>query len=346
MSTDLEQSFRIDPADLPSEAVIFGSTPAMREVRDRIDCVRSSDLPVLIYGESGTGKEVIARFLHAHSNRRDAPFVKLSCAAVPASLLESELFGCEKGSHREAEVDRPGLVEIAGGGTLLLDEIADMNWEMQGKLLRFLDDGSFTRFGGTTELRGRIRVVCATNKDIHEAIDSGTFREDLFSRIEGVTLHLSALRDRRSDIPLLCEHFLQKLSRQFRRSIPRLNPATLQLLKQWDWPGNLRELENWIARTIILGDDEAVGAELRRQLETVNGFAGRQPRLGSLKEACKRATSSVTGALILRALRANRGNRRKAAEELNMSYRALLYKLRDVGLPQRRRSHRGQPPAH
>ena len=220
MPADLNQSYRIDPADLPGEAVIFGSTPAMREIRSKIDCVLSSDLPVLIRGESGTGKEVIARFLHTRSNRHDAPFVKLSCAAIPASLLESGLFGCERGARDGAEEDRLGLIEVADGGTLFLDEIADMSWELQGKLLRLLQDGSFSRFGGSEERRGRIRVICATNTDLQEAVDSGAFREDLFYRIEVVTLHLSALRDRRNDIPQLCEYLLRKLSRQFRRRIP------------------------------------------------------------------------------------------------------------------------------
>jgi len=343
--TNLDETLRIDPADLPPEAVVFGSTPAMREVRERIDRACSSDGPVLIQGDSGTGKEVIARFLHTCSSRHCAPFVKLSCSAIPVSLLESELFGREKEFHRGAETDRPGLVAIADGGSLLLDEIADLNWEMQGKLFRLLQDGSYMRFGGSKELHAHVRVICATNKDIREAVNSGTFRADLLDRIEMVTLHLPALRDRKSDIPQLCEYFLQKLSQQFCRAIPRLNAATLQLLKQWDWPGNLRELENWIARAVILGDAEAVGAELRRRLEGPNGLADRHHHLGASMGENNRATSAVTSALILRALKANRWNRRKTAEELNMSYRALVYKLRDAGMPRRRRRH-GRRPLH
>jgi two-component system, NtrC family, response regulator AtoC len=346
MSTSLDRSFRVDPAELPGQTVIFGGTPTMREIRSRIDSVLSVDLPVLIQGESGTGKELIARFLHARSSRRDAPFVKLNCSAIPANLLESELFGSEKGSFKGASEDRPGLIEIAEGGTLFLNEIGDMNLDLQDKLLRLLRDGSFTRIGGREERLGHIRVVCATNIDLQKAVEVGTFREDLFYRINVVSLRPSPLRDRKTDIPQLCEYFLQKLSLQFRRNIPQLRPVTLQLLKQWDWPGNLRELENWIARAIILGDDEALGAELKRRLEMSKGLASRQPRLGSLKEATDRATSTVTSALILKALQANRWNRRKTAEELNMSYRALLYKLRDVGIPQRRRSHRGRPTGH
>jgi two-component system, NtrC family, response regulator AtoC len=346
MPTDIKQNFRIDKADLPAEAVIFGSTPAMREVRDRIDCVRSSDLPVLIQGESGTGKETIARFLHARSNRHDAPFVKLSCAAIPATLLERELFGCEKGSLPGASEDRPGLVEVADGGTLFLNEIGDMSLELQGKLLRLLQDGSYTRSGGREERKGNIRLVCETDTDLRGAVESGGFRADLFYRIDVVSLRLSPLRDRKNDIPQWCEYFLQKLSRQFQRSVPRLSPSTLHLLKQWDWPGNLLELKNWVARAIIFGDDKALCAELERRIETPDRFAGLRHRNGSLKEATGRRTSTVTSTLILKALQANRWNRRKAAEELNMSYRALLYKLRDVGIAQRRRSHRGRPPAH
>ena len=346
MNTSLDRGFRVDPAELPGEAVIFGSTPAMREIRKKIDCVLSSELPVLIQGESGTGKEVIARFLHMRSSGHDAPFVKLNCGAIPANLLESELFGFKRGSFKGASEDRPGLVEIAEGGTLFLNEIGEMNLDLQGKLLRLLQDGSFMRIGGRSERLERVRVVCATNIDLQEAIELGTFREDLFNCINVVSLRPSPLRDRKSDIPHLCEYLLQKLSRQFQRNPPQLNPDTLQLLKQWDWPGNLRELENWIARAIILGDDEALGAELKRQIEMPNASASRQPRSGSLKEATNRATSTVASALILKALQANRWNRRKAAQVLNISYRALLYKLRDVGVPRRRKSHRGRPLGH
>jgi len=313
----------------------------MREIRSRIDSVLSVDLPVLIQGESGTGKELIARFLHARSSRQDAPFVKLNCSAIPADLLENELFGSFLGSSE----DRPGLIEIADGGTLFLNEIGDMSLDLQGKLLHLLRDRSYARIGGREERLGHIRVICATNIDLQKAVQLGTFREDLFYRINVVSLRTSPLRDRKDDIPQLCEYFLQKLSFQFRRKMPQLSPDTLQLLKQWDWPGNLRELENWVARAIILGDDESLCVELRRQLEMANGPAGRQARLGSMKEATDRSTSTVTSALILKALQANRWNRRRTAETLRLSYRALLYKLRDEGIPHKRRSHRGRPPA-
>jgi len=343
MPADLDRNYRIDPADLPGEAIIFGSTPAMREIRSKIDCVLSSDLPVLIQGESGTGKEVVARFLHTRSNRHDAPFVKLNCAAIPASLLESELFGHERGSRDGAEGDRLGLIEMADGGTLFLDEIADMSWELQGKLLRFLQDGSFTRLGGSEERRGRIRVICASNTDLRKAVDSGALREDLFYRIEVVTLHLSALRDRKSDIPQLCGYLLRKLSRQFRRRIPQLNPVTPHLLKQWDWPGNLRELENWVARAVILGDDEALSAELQRQVKSAGKNDIRPADFLQSKDLSSQAASTAAASAILQVLQANNWDKRKTAKDLKVSYRALLDELRDIGVSRRPKGNRGFP---
>ena len=346
MPTDLNKSFGVDSAELPGEAVIFGSSLAMRDLRVKIESVLSSDLPVFIEGESGTGKEVIARFLHSRSSRKEAPFVKLNCAAVPADLLERELFGSEKGSSARAGEGRPGLVEIADGGTLFLNEIGEMSVNLQDKLFDLLRDGSYARADSREKRSGRVRVICATNVRLQEAIESGVFREDLFCRVDVVFLRLPPLRDRKQDIPQLCEYFLQKLSRQFRRSMPRLSPATLELLKQWSWPGNLRELENWVARAVILGGDEALVVDLKRQLRPLSGSAGRHFRLNSFHGETNQETAAVTGALILKALQANRGNKRKAADELKMSYRALLFKLRSVGMPQKRRSHRGPPSAH
>ena len=343
MAAEFSQNSRLDLADLPDESVIFGQTAAMCEIRDRIDRVLSSDLPVLIQGETGTGKEVIARFLHLRSSRRQAPFVKLNCAAVPAGLIESELFGYQKGSFTGAKDDRPGLIEIADGGTLFLDEINELHRDLQGKLLSLLQDGSFTRIGGVEEKTANVRVICATNVDLLKTVESGGFREDLFYRIDGITLRLPPLRDRRDDIPRLCEHFLWKLARQFARRAPRLDDETVRLLMEWHWPGNLRELENWVARAIILGDAEGLRVELKHRLGATNSWGIRQVRVNDLKEASRRATSAASGAVILKVLRANRWNRRKTAQDLNMSYRSLLYKLREAGIPQRRRTHRRFP---
>jgi two-component system response regulator AtoC len=341
MSADVAQSFRIEPTELPCEAVIFGRTAAMREMRDKIDRILDNDLPALIRGESGTGKELVARFLHLHSDRRERPFVKVNCAAIPGALLESELLGFEKGAFTGATEAKRGLVEIADGGTLFLDEIGDMHLSLQAKLLHLLQDGHYTRIGGDEERQAGVRVVCATGRDLEAAVESGAFRQDLFYRIDAVCLNLLPLRDRKEDIPELCDFFLRKLAGKFGRNEPRLTPTALHLLKQWNWPGNLRELENWIARVIILGADETLGAELRRQVALANSADNRQTGGGDFREASRETASAATRAVILQVLQANHWNRRKTARDLNMSYRSLLYKLRDAGMPQRRRSHKG-----
>jgi two-component system, NtrC family, response regulator AtoC len=342
MRAELNQSLRVDLADLPSEGVIFGCTTAMREVQSKIDLLRSSDSPVLIQGESGTGKEVIARFLHARSDRHRAPFVKLNCAAIPANLLERELFGSASGSSKGAKEDRPGLVEIAEGGSIFLDEIGEMNWGLQGKLLQLLQDCA--RLSADEPRAASVRVICASNIDLQSAVQGGTFRKELLERISAVCLHLPALRERKSDIPQLCDYFLQKLARQLNRVAPSLKPPTLQLLKNWVWPGNLRELENLIARTIVLGEDPSPGAELGRQVAVKRAFEVREQGTESLGERPGLTTSVATGALILKALQTNHWNRRKTAEDLSMSHRSLLYKLREGGVPSRRRGRRSLPP--
>jgi two-component system response regulator AtoC len=341
MSADVAQSFRIEPTELPCEAVIFGRTAAMREMRGRIDRILDNDLPVLIRGESGTGKELVARFLHLRSDRREKPFVKMNCAAIPGSLLESELLGFEKGAFTGATEAKRGLVEFADGGTLFLDEIGDMDLSLQAKLHHLLQDGRYTRIGGSEGRQARVRVVCATSRDLEAAVESRAFRQDLLYRIDLMCLNLLPLRERKEDIPQLSDFFLRKLAGKFGKKAPRLTPTALHLLKQWNWPGNLRELENWIARIIILGADEALGAELRRQVALSSAVDNRQTRVGDFKETSREAASATTSAVILQVLQANHWNRRKTAQDLNMSYRSLLYKLRDAGMPQRRRSHRG-----
>jgi two-component system, NtrC family, response regulator AtoC len=339
MPTEVIQSYRIDPAELPNEAVIFGSTAVMREVHGQIGRILHSDLPVLIRGESGTGKEVVAKFLHLRSNRCEGPFVKVNCSAVPEGLAETELFGCGLGQTGSAI--RRGLVDLAAGGTLFLDEIGDLGWTLQSKLLHLLQDGQYALSEGRQGHPVRVRVICATNSDLEKAVEKRAFRQDLFYRIDVINLRLAPLRDRKEDIPQLCEHFMHKLSRKFDKVVPPLTPAALHLLRQWNWPGNMRELENWIAKVIILGDDRAIGMELPRQMAR---SANAQPRNGHLKEAARQASATAARATILKVLRANHWNRRKAAEELNLSYRSLLYKLRDAGVPLRRKSHKRRRP--
>jgi two-component system response regulator AtoC len=340
------QGNQIDPADLPEEDVIFGCTAAMHEIRSKISSVLSSDLPVVIYGESGTGKEVIAQFLHSRSDRQNGRFVRLNCAAIPADQLEAELLGYEKWTITGSREKRLGLIEIADGGTLFVDEIAELPWDLQGKLLILLQDGAYCRVGGVERRHVGVRVICASNSELRAAVDAGMFREDLYDLIHNVTLRLPTLRNRKADIQQLSEHFLAKLGNTFRKAIPQLRPDTIQLLEAWHWPGNMRELENWMARAIILGDDISLAEELRGKIAARRGGANWSDPSVSLLEGSRKAASSISSTLILKILEANRWNRRKTASDLKISYRSLLCKLREVGVPQRRKGHRGYPPAN
>jgi two-component system response regulator AtoC len=341
MQTAFAKSFRIDPDSLPGEAVIFGRTAAMREVRDRIDRLLDGDLPVLITGESGTGKEVMARFLHISSDRKNAPFVKVNCAAIPGSLLESELLGFEKGAFAGANLPRRGLVEIAEGGTLFLAEIGDMDWSLQVKLLHLLQGGHYSRIGGREERRASIRVVCASKGDLEAVVENRTFHHELFGRIDEFGLHILPLRERKEDIPQLCAYFLRKLADEFGKTAPRLTPMALQLLEEWNWPGNMRELKNWIARVIVLGCEEALGEEPGPRAAVGSQSGNRLASVCRFGVESRHAVSEDTRVAILKVLQANHWNRRKTADELNMSYRSLLCKLRETGILQRRRGYRG-----
>jgi len=340
MPADLQQAFRLDPAELPNEAVIFGGTDPMREVRRKIERVLQSDFPVLLQGERGTGKDLVARFLHCRSSRGQGPFVKLSCAAIPQRLLEGELLGSEAGSHLGSDEYKAGLIELAEGGTLFLDEIAEMGLNLQKKLLLLLQDGRFFRAGGREERQANVRIVCATNVNLATAVKRGTFRRDLFNHIEVMCFRLSALRERKEDIPLLWEFFAGKLGRRFGKSAPQLTLDVLRVLEQWDWPGNLCELENCIARIMILGDDEAIGEEIQRQASLAHAGDG---HLGMSRQGRGVSHQAAAEAMILRVLQANHWNKRKTAEELKRSYRSLLYRLRNVGVMRRSRNRTGYP---
>src|ERR1044071_5952147 len=239
----------------------------MREVRELIQTVGPTDARVLILGESGTGKELVAGALHSLSRRSQTNYVRINCAAIPETLLESELFGHERGAFTGALKQKPGRVEEADGGTIFLDEIADMSRPLQAKLLRFLEDGTFTRVGGTQELRVNVRLLAATNRDLAKAITAGDFREDLFHRLNVVQLRLAPLRERGDDVLLLAEHFLKLLNVSLNRKIAGLTRPARQKLLSHHWPGNVRELRNVIERALILetqrerGDDVLVLAE-------------------------------------------------------------------------------------
>ena len=231
---------------------IVGESPKMRELRQLIQTVAPTDARVLVLGESGTGKELVAGALHSLSQRREAHYVRINCAAIPETLLESELFGHEKGAFTGAIKQKPGRVEEADGGTIFLDEIADMSKPLQAKLLRFLEDGTFTRVGGTQELRVNVRLIAATNRDIAQAIAAGQFREDLFHRLNVVQFHLPPLRERGEDVLLLAEHFLKMFRAAMNKNVDGLAPAARQKLLAHHWPGNVRELRNAIERALIL----------------------------------------------------------------------------------------------
>src|SRR5882724_2241682 len=249
-------------AEFPPDISVFGESPAMQVIRQKIEKVSWANVPVLIQGESGTGKEIIARMVHRRSARPGEPFVKVNCAAIPGPLLESELFGYEKGSFTGATVSKPGRVELANGGTLFLDEIAEMDLGLQAKLLQLLQDNHFWRIGGREHISVDVRIVCATNRDLEKEVQEGRFRRDLFYRINVVTMQLPALRERGKDIPHLVKYFVEMHSRKYNSQAQQISDYALRLLQEHQWPGNVRELSNLIERYTILGSEDAITNEL------------------------------------------------------------------------------------
>jgi DNA-binding NtrC family response regulator len=311
---------------------IIGECPQMRQLKQLIQAVAQSNATVLILGESGTGKELIAGALHALSPRRRAKYIRINCAAIPETLLESELFGHEKGAFTGAIKQKIGRVEEAHGGTIFLDEIGDMSRALQAKLLRFLEDGTFTRVGGTTELRVDVRLIAATNRDLAQAIRSGQFREDLFHRLNVVQLRAPPLRERGSDILLLAQHFLEGFSAAMHKPIRRISSAAERLLLAYHWPGNVRELRNAIERAVILEQtDEIQPASLPPfALESLvpKDLPSRVPAdrgLDELMQAYERE-------LIVRALEQHHYSLARAAAQLKLSRHALRYRMQRLNL--------------
>jgi DNA-binding NtrC family response regulator len=314
---------------------MVGECPKMRDLRGLIQTVAPTDARVLVLGESGTGKELVAGAIHSLSQRSQANYVRINCAAIPETLLESELFGHEKGAFTGALKQKPGRVEEADGGTLFLDEIADMSRPLQAKLLRFLEDGTFTRVGGTQELRVNVRLVAATNRDIVQAIAGGEFREDLFHRLNVVQLLLPPLRERGEDILLLAEHFLKSFAGSMNRSVKRTSPSARQKLLAHHWPGNVRELRNVIERALILerGAEVQSGSLPDFQLEA-RLHKTESPRPagdGPLDEV----VADFERDLINTTLEQNNFNLSKTAERLKISRHALRYRMQrlNVALP-------------
>src|SRR5579864_501553 len=244
--------------EFPPDTVVFGKSDAMQALRARMDKVASANVPVLINGESGTGKDIVARMIHNYSPWRSGPFVKVNCPAIPGTLLESELFGYEKGAFTGAYGTKPGRVEMAHRETLFLDEISELDLALQSKLLQLLQDGQFCRIGAQEDKKVEVRVVCATNRRLDQEIENGTFRADLFYRINVVNLYMPPLRERATDIPDLVAYFLEHHNRKYNCRAKPLSNELMADLRKYHWPGNIRELENLVKRYVILGNEDVI----------------------------------------------------------------------------------------
>ncbi|HEX6975682.1 MAG TPA: sigma 54-interacting transcriptional regulator [Vicinamibacterales bacterium] len=345
---------------------LLGTSEKMREVRDLISRVADTDVTVLVRGESGTGKDLVARAVHSSSPRRDKTFVKVNCAALPSELLESELFGFERGAFTGAIQHKPGKFEFAHKGTMFIDEISEMHAPLQSKLLQVLQDGEFARLGGRHDVHVDVRIVAATNRDLERAVADGQFREDLFFRLNVVCITLPPLRQRRDEIPALTELFLDRYSEHYNKPRIAFAQDTLRLFAEYDWPGNVRELENLVKRAVVLGTDESIRRDLAEAIAGRTMRPGPIPALqsraaapepaavapvqpvavpaapvpapprpapsGSLKDIARHAAREAERELIYRTLQQTRWNRREAAEILGISYKALLYKIKEAEL--------------
>jgi DNA-binding NtrC family response regulator len=315
---------------------VCGSAP-MRKIRSQAKLVSNVDIPVLILGESGVGKEVIAKMIHKYSPRSHRTFLKVNCAAVPADLLESELFGYEPGAFTGATHAKPGKFELCNKGTILLDEIGEMPPSLQAKLLHVLQDQQFSRLGSRTVQKVDVRVLAATNINIQEAIAAKKLREDLYYRLNGFTINLPALRERKEEIPLLLKHFMSQVAERYARPPLPLSPSLLRACEGYHWPGNLRELNNFVKRYLVLGDEEMAMAELAPHSEKARGAAagtGNGNAMGGngLKSLVRGVKDEAEMEAISRALTETNWNRKKAAVLLKISYKALLYKIRQYDI--------------
>lgn len=327
-----------------------GDSPAMVEIKNLIEQVADSELTVLIRGESGTGKEIVARTLHQLSSRRNNAFIKVNCAAIPRELLEAELFGHEKGAFTGAHKNKPGRFETANKGTIFLDEIGDMSFELQSKLLQVLEQQEFMRVGGVSSIKVDVRIICATNRDLEQAIMSRDFRDDLFYRLNEITVNLPPLRERPEDVPLLVNHFLSKYNELYNREDSELSSECMASMQQHNWPGNVRQLENLI-KQFVVRQDESVLYEMMKKSPTapVRGNSGvaasstaqdthaARPEPDdkhgfSLKKRVADTVAEEEKRVIAEVLRRTNWNRRKAAQMLEISYRSLLYKIKEYKL--------------
>jgi two-component system response regulator AtoC len=330
------QSLREYCEALTEDISFLAASPQMLKIRQQILQIAPVDVPVFLSGESGVGKEVVARMIHLRSTRRQQAFVKVNCAALPGELLESELFGYDQGAFTGAVRSKPGKFELANKGTIFLDEIAEMRSHLQAKLLHVLQDGQYSRLGGRSVMNVDVRVLAATNMDVKEAMRSGRFREDLYYRLNVLSIHIPPLRERTTEIPLLFRHFLAKYSEKYQKPAPDASKHLMEAALRYPWPGNLRELENFVKRYVILEDDEGSFRELLEMTGQQQRLAPREetlvPKEQGLKALVRGLKDEAEMEAIADALEKTNWCRKDAARMLGISYKALLYKMRQFNL--------------
>lgn len=318
---------------------IIGASSQMQEVFKIISKISLSSVTVLILGESGTGKELVAYEIHKNSQRANKPFVKINCAAIPSTLIESELFGFERGAFTGAVASKPGRFELANEGTIFLDEVADMPLEMQVKLLRVLQEQEFEHVGGIHTIKVDVRILTATNKDLEAEVKTGRFREDLYYRLNVVPIKIPPLRDRKEDIPPLVEYFLKQLNDKLKHNITAITPEATQALRSFSWPGNIRQLENALERMILMAEGTTLKTrDLPTEIATAAGITGQDDgtgtedvTAGTFKAIVRKQTQSVERELIKKALEETGGNVTRAAEKLGLSRKGLQLKMKELG---------------
>jgi DNA-binding NtrC family response regulator len=340
-----QQNYTGEVEEVGDEVFFVAASPAMRKLRSQAALVAHVDIPVLMLGESGTGKEVMARLIHKLSPRAHRTFLKVNCAAVPADLLESELFGYEPGAFTGASHAKPGKFELCNKGTILLDEIGEMPPGLQAKLLHVLQDQTFSRLGGRSVIKVDVRVLAATNINIPEALATKRLREDLYYRLNAFTLQVPPLRERKEEIPILLKHFMARLSERYARAPLSYSPELMQAAVDYSWPGNLRELNNFVKRYLVLGDEKLAINELRPKTDGTGAQFDGTARsngepTGGLKSLARSAKDEAEAEAIHRALEETNWNRKQAAALLKIRYKALLYKIRQYGIAQQKSHHR------
>jgi len=339
-----KETFGGEVEELYDDVFFIAASPAMRKIRSQAALVANVDIPVLLLGESGTGKEVLARLIHKLSPRAHRTFLKVNCAAVPADLLESELFGYEPGAFTGATHAKPGKFELCNKGTILLDEIGEMPPLLQAKLLHVLQDQQFSRLGSRSVIKVDVRILAATNIDIPQALATKRLREDLYYRLNAFMLQLPPLRERKEEIPILLKHFMTRMAERYARSPLPLSPALLEACQGHPWPGNLRELNNFLKRYLILGDENLAVAELQPRNDGTGGAkaesGAKSGETGGLKSLARSAKDEAEAEAIKKALEQTNWNRKQAAALLQISYKALLYKIRQYGIAEAKSHHK------